>query len=264
MRPFLCISWLKGCCLSVPGIEIYRGHDAWGPVRVYEDGLRRYMAFGTAAQQSCIDLLNPQTLVYEYTQAMMLALLYHPQPSRVTLLGLGAGSLVQCLQAYDPQLPLSVVELRPLVAEVAQQWFELQITPQLSLHLEDASTYMAQTSVRSDLIFADIYNDDGMIEAQLNLEFLKNCYRNLNQGGVLVLNLWEEGRGLHPRAMQRLRDQFGAHCMSCLVEDGNLIAFAFKGGIPQDNPRRLQPSAKKIGRQLNIPLHKLVGRLKFS
>ena len=241
-----------------------RQHDAWGPVRVFEDGLRRYLAFGTAAQQSCIDLLNPETLVYEYTQAMMLALLYHPKPSRVTLLGLGAGSLVQCLQAYDSELPLSVVELRPLVAEVAQQWFELEVTPQVSLHLEDASTYMAQTTAGSDLIFADIYNDDGMIESQLNAEFLRNCYRNLSRDGILVLNLWEEGRGLHPLAMQRLRDQFGPCCMSCQVEDGNLIAFAFKGGMPQDNPRRLQPIAKKMGRQLNIPLHKLVGQLKLS
>jgi spermidine synthase len=250
--------------LSIPGIEIYRGHDEWGPVRVYEDGLRRYMAFGTAAQQSCIDLLAPETLVYEYTQAMMLALIYNPEPSRVTLLGLGAGSLVQALQAYDSDIPLSVVELRPLVAEIAQQWFELELTPQLSLHLQDAGSYIAQTSARSDLIFADIYNDDGMIESQLNVTFLENCYRNLNRDGILVLNLWEEGRGLHPLAMQRLRDQFGEHCMSCLVEDGNLIAFAFKGGKPQDNSRRLQPIAKKIGRQLNIPLHKLVGRLKLA
>tara|TARA_R110002094_G_scaffold67536_2_gene76851 strand:- start:674 stop:1426 length:753 start_codon:yes stop_codon:yes gene_type:complete len=248
--------------LSIPGIEVYRGHDEWGPVRVFEDGICRYMAFGTDAQQSCIDLLNPETLVYQYTQAMMLALLYQPKPERVTLLGLGAGSLVQSLQAYDPELPLSVVELRPLVAEVAQQWFELALAPPLSLHLEDASCYMAQTSSRSDIIFADIYNDSGMIESQLNVDFLKNCYLNLNHGGVLVLNLWEEGRGLHPLAMQRLRDQFGEHCMSCLVEDGNLIAFGFKGGVPEDNPRRLQSPAKKLGRRLNIPLHKLVDRLK--
>ncbi|MEH6825624.1 MAG: fused MFS/spermidine synthase [Motiliproteus sp.] len=248
--------------MSIPGIEIYRGRDEWGPIRVFEDGLRRYMAFATDAQQSCIDLLNPETLVYDYTQAMILALLYQPKPSRVTLLGLGAGSLVQTLQAYDPQLPLSVVELRPLVAEVAQEWFDLALAPPLSLHLEDASVYMDETSDRSDIIFADIYNDSGMIESQLNVDFLKNCYRNLNRDGVLVLNLWEEGRGLHPLAMQRLRDQFGEHCMSCLVEDGNLIAFAFKGGMPEDNPRRLQPLAKKLGRRLNIPLHKLVGRLK--
>jgi spermidine synthase len=248
--------------MSIPGYEIHRCFDDWGPIRVFEDGIRRYLAFGNSAEQSCIDLINPATLVYEYTQAMMLALLYHPAPQRVTLLGLGAGSLVHCLQDYDPDIPLSVVELRPMVAEVAQQWFALQLSPQLSLHLEDAGGYMAATTAGSDLIFADIYNDSGMIEVQLSTAFLENCYRNLSSEGVLVLNLWEEGRECHSLAMQRIRNQFGDHCMTCLVDDGNLIAFAFKGGMPENNPRRLQPVAKKLGRRLNIPLHKLVGRLK--
>ncbi|MEH6472978.1 MAG: fused MFS/spermidine synthase [Halopseudomonas sp.] len=247
--------------MSIPGIEVHRCYDDWGPIRVFEDGLRRYLAFGDDAQQSCIDLLEPATLVYQYTQAMMLAMLYHPKPNRVTLLGLGAGSLVHSLHQLDPELQLDVVELRPLVAEIAQQWFDLPQSSQLALHLQDASVYMAQATEQSDLIFADIYNDSGMIESQLNVEFLQHCHRSLSPDGVLVLNLWEEGRGLHPLAMQRLHDQFGDQCMTCLVEDGNLIAFAFKGGVPQDNPRRLQPIAKKLGRRLNIPLHKLVGQL---
>ncbi|OMH33658.1 hypothetical protein [Motiliproteus sp. MSK22-1] len=247
--------------MSIPGYEIHRCYDDWGPIRVFEDGLRRYLAFGKDAEQSCVDLLSPATLIYEYTQAMALALLYQPAPKQVTLLGLGAGSLVQCLQDYDPGLELNVVELRPKVVEVAREWFSLELTPQLSLHLGDAGLYMANTPVRSDLIFADIYNDDGMIETQLDSVFLDCCYHNLSDEGVLVLNLWEEHRGSHPIAAQRIRKQFGNQCMSCSVEDGNMIVFAFKSGMPVNNPRRLQPLAKKLSRQLNAPVHKLVGRL---
>ncbi len=249
--------------MSIPGHEIHRCYDDWGPVRVFEDGLRRYMAFETDAEQSCVDLSSPATLVYEYTQAMMLALLFQPAPSRVTLLGLGAGSLVHCLRDYDPQLQMNVVEIRPQVAEVARQWFGLTPSEQVSLHLQDARGYMAATvAAGSDLIFADIYSDQGMIETQLSDAFLQHCYHNLSREGVLVLNLWDEGRGLHPLAAQALWNQFGDSCMICPVEDGNLIAFAFKGGMPPYSPKRLRPRVDKLSRRLNIPLDKLVGRLK--
>ena len=120
---------------------------------------------------------------------------------------------------------------------------------------------MASAPQQSDLIFADIYNDDGMIESQLSPDFLSDCYNNLNHEGILVLNLWDQGGGCHPQAVQRIRDYFGGHCMSCLIEDGNLIAYAFKGGLPQINNRRLQPMAKQLAKKLNIPAHKLLQRL---
>ena len=248
--------------MAIPGYEIHRCYDDWGPIRVFEDGVRRYLAFGEDAEQSCVDLLCPETLIYEYTQAMMLALLYQPSPTKVTLLGLGGGSMVHCLSHFDSSIALNVVELRPRVAEIAEQWFALEQSPQVSLHFGDAGAYMADSPHSSDLIFADIYNDDGMITTQLNSDFLADCYSSLNSEGVLVLNLWEEGRASHPLAKQRISDQFGADCMCCPVEDGNLIVFAFKGGMPEHNPRRLQPLAKKLARRLDIPLHKLVGRLK--
>ncbi len=248
--------------MSMPGYEIHRCYDDIGPIRVFEDGIKRYLAFGNDAEQSCIDLTSPGKLEYEYTQAMMLALLYQPKPVRATVLGLGAGSMVHCLQHYDPDIQLDVVELRPLVAEVAQQWFLLAPSSTLNLNLEDAGLYMAKVSSQSDLIFTDIYNDLGMIDTQLEADYLANCYRSLSSEGVLVINLWEEGRGRNPRAMQRIRNQFGSNCLTCSVDDGNLIVFAFKGAMPEHNARRLQPLAKKLGRKIDAPLHKLVTRIR--
>jgi len=249
--------------MSDLGIEIHRCYDELGPIRVFENGSRRYLAFGEAAEQSCIDLHNPENLVYEYTQAMLLALLFFPKPKQATLLGLGAGSLIHALHKYDLTLKLNVIELRAQVAEVAQQWFALELFPQLSLHIEDASHYISQEHPPSDLIFTDIYNDQGMIESQLSADFLAHCYQNLSDDGVLILNLWEDGGGSHPLAIQSIREQFGYHhCMTCLIEDGNLIAYAFKGGAPQINARRLQPMAKKLAKMMNIPIHKLLERLK--
>ena len=62
--------------MSDLGVEIHRSYDELGPIRVFENGSRRYLAFGEEAEQSCIDLHDPAKLVYEYTQAMILALLF--------------------------------------------------------------------------------------------------------------------------------------------------------------------------------------------
>ena len=245
------------------GLEIHRCYDELGPIRVFENGALRYLAFGKAAEQSCVDLHHPSKLVYEYTQAMMLSLLYFPKPTQVTFLGLGAGSLVHALHHYDQNLEIKVVELREKVVEVAKEWFALDIFPELTLKIDDATQYIANKHPLSDLIFADIYNDEGMIEAQLSSSFLSNCYQNLSDDGILVLNLWDEGGGSHPLAIQAIRDLFGSHhCMTCLIEDGNLIAYAFKSGVPETNVRRLQPMAKKLAKKMDIPVHKLLPRIK--
>lgn len=249
--------------MSDLGLEIHRCYDEYGPIRVFENGALRYLAFGEAAEQSCINLHTPTTLVFEYTQAMMLSLLYFPKPKRVTCLGLGAGSLVHALHAYDACLAINVVELRALVVEMAEKWFALVRFPALSVKVADATEYIAQQQPLSDLIYTDIYTDDGMVEAQLSAGFLSDCYQNLSDDGILVLNLWDDGGGSHPLAIQAIRDLFGSHhCMTCLIEDGNLIAYAFKSGVPESNIRRLQPMAKKLAKKMNIPVHKLLSRMK--
>ena len=251
--------------MSDLGLEIHRCYDALGPIRVFENGALRYLAFGEAAEQSCLNLTSPSTLVFEYTQAMLLSLLYRPSPKRVTILGLGAGSLVHALHAYDPATDIDVVELREKVVEVAREWFALASFSGLTLSIDDAAGYISHQHALSDLIFADIYNDEGMIESQLSSSFLAGCYKNLSDDGILVLNLWDEGAGSHPLAIQAIRDLFGRHhCMTCLIEDGNLIAYAFKSGVPESNVRRLQPLAKKLAKKMNIPVHKLLSRIKIA
>jgi spermidine synthase len=248
--------------MGIPGIEIHRSYDEHGAIRVFAEGDDRYLAFGEDAQQSCINMRTPYRLAFEYTQAMMLSLLFSPKPKQITILGLGAGSLIHSLKEYDADLLLNVVELRPAVVQIAYDWFDLSRSPTINLHINDAEEYMSSTPENSDLIFTDIYNDEGMIDSQLEPNFIRHCYSNLNKDGILILNLWDQGRGTHPQALQILRDYFSDNCMSCQVDDGNLIIYAFKSGLPELNYRRLQPLANKLGKKLSIPINKLMQGLK--
>ena len=244
-------------------IEVYSCYDEYGPLRVFDDGPYRYLTFGEGGEQSRIDMNNRAHPVYEYTQAMLLALLFTPAPSHATLLGLGAGSLANALLHYSAALEVEAIELRSQVVAVAQNWFRLDDSQRLTLHINDAKLHLEQSPPSTDLIFTDIFTDHGMQEDQLDQSFLNNCYQCLSAEGILVLNLWDEGKGFHPLARERLWQLFGRQWIFCPVDSGNLIVFAFKGGVPDISQRRLQPAAKRLGKTLNAPFNRLLNKLQM-
>jgi len=258
------------------GVEIFRCYDEFGPIQVFDDGPYRYLTFGEGGEQSRILIDTPAVPIYQYTQAMLMVLLFLPAPRQVTLLGLGAGSLANALLEYSNTVNVTAVELRPQVLAVAQRWFQLSSNTRLTIYIRDACHYLSQFSdqlekqgsasaspdnVPSDLIFTDIYSDQGMQHDQLDPDFIFDCYMSLSEQGVLVLNLWDEGKGFHPLARERLTQQFGEQWIYCPVDSGNLIVFAFKGRVPEISQRRLIPLANKLGKRFNAPFKRLLNNL---
>lgn len=82
--------------------------DAFGLIRVLEVGDYRFLEFGAAVEQSCVFIADPAWLEYDYTRAMLLGGLCHPQPETALFLGLGAGNLTQACLKF---LPLEDVEV---------------------------------------------------------------------------------------------------------------------------------------------------------
>ena len=244
-------------------VELHRSSDQYGNIHVYEHNQIRYLTFGAGGEQSAIDMHTPWRPLYEYTQAMLLALLYQPSPSRITLLGLGAGSLAQALLHYLPDCQITAAELRQKVADTAHEWFDLPHTPRLELNISDAVEYLQHTNQQADILFSDIFLDEGMQSAQLSPQLLADCWRMLTADGLLVLNLWDEGFGQHPLALKRLSEQFEGYLLACPIEGGNLVIFACKAGLGLPEPRYQQARLRKLSKQLGeIPLQELYSRLR--
>lgn len=60
-----------------------------GPILVTQRGGRRVLSFGTGLEQSSVLVERPASLTHEYTQIMLLSLLF-VEARHITLLGLGA------------------------------------------------------------------------------------------------------------------------------------------------------------------------------
>ena len=78
------------------GKELYRTEDSDGLIVVTQRGNKRLLSFGSRLEQSSVLMDKPYYLIHEYTQIMLLGLLF-VDARHITLLGLGGGGLAHCL-----------------------------------------------------------------------------------------------------------------------------------------------------------------------
>lgn len=112
--------------------------------------------------QSFIKMKDVNGLALDYTQAMMTGFLFIPVVETATIMGLGSGSMAKNLLSGFFELMVHAVEYREEVVRVTREYFHLPETDRLVVHIEDATDYLKNTEVRSDLIFSDLYHSEGM------------------------------------------------------------------------------------------------------
>lgn len=244
-------------------IEIHRATDQWGKIHVMSDTHNYYLTFGSGGQQSGMQITHPERLFFQYTQAMMLALLFNPDAKTSLLLGLGAGSIAKALLSSHEQLKITAVELREQVKEIAHEWFLLPRSERLNIHVDDAFSFIKTTRDRSDIIFVDLYLDNGIQRTLASNEFVEDCYRVLEEDGILVINLWDEGKGYLPFDLESLEELFMSQALTLVTDEGNIIVIIGKHFQADPHPRRMQAKAKKLGEKLDIPMQRLLNQLQI-
>ncbi len=144
-------------------------------------------------------------------EAVHFALLEHPAPKSLLLIGGGAGgSLQQALQ--HPSLErVDYVELDPTVFELAEkyfpdQWLAARADPRVHVHNEDGRLFLKTTQQVFDVI---IVNLPAPQTAQLNrfysLEFFREAAEKLADGGVFSFHLHAAEEYLSPDLSAFLR-----------------------------------------------------------
>ena len=144
-------------------------------------------------------------------EAVHFALLEHPQPRSLLLIGGGVnGSLAQALR--HPSLErLDYVELDPAILEMAATWFPREwaparTDPRVHVHASDGRLFLKSARATFDVIIVNLPDPD---TAQLNrfytLEFFREARRALNPGGILSLHVTASENYISPAAAEFLR-----------------------------------------------------------
>ena len=198
-------------------------HDDYGVIRVVQAGDYRFLEFGDEVEQSCCYVPDPAWLEYDYTRAMLLGALLPERVERALFLGLGGGNLTQACLKFLPLAAVEAVELRPEVPRLAREFMGLADDPRLRIRIGDACALLAECAP-ADLIYLDLYTDNGPSPAHIAWGFLEACRARLRPGGWLVINQWSATDG-KPLGAALLRGLF-RHCYwECPVTEGNVILY---------------------------------------
>ncbi len=238
------------------GKLIHHDHDDEGPLSVYQHGQQRFLTFGNSVEQSAMQIDRPEQLVHVYTQAMMLGLLLTPV-KRALVLGLGGGSLVRALVAANPGIHIDVIERRTKVIELARCYFALPGLANIHIHCDEAANFITKTQRHYDLIFADLYQAEGIDQTQLQSDFIARCRQCLSPQGWLLSNQWCNKHQEANQAHRTLQSVFGESRLSLHVKGGNVLSYSHVGELPALHKKRFLTKAETLGNRLGIPLQKL-------
>ncbi|HSG90709.1 MAG TPA: fused MFS/spermidine synthase [Pseudomonadales bacterium] len=141
--------------------------------------------------QSCINLADPDRLVFPYARMMLGGLMVNPAPERILMIGLGGGTLPRLYASLLPDTHQDLVEIDSAVVRVARDYFLFEETPQMQVHVRDARVFVKRALSAGqtyDYIMLDAFTGDYIPEHLLSQEFLEEVRGILAPGGVVVAN----------------------------------------------------------------------------
>jgi len=235
--------------------------DEHGPINVYQTRTSLILSFDGKIYQGYMKTNDINGLALGYTQAMMTGLLFIPIAKTATIMGLGTGSMAKNLLSSFSDLNLHAIEYREEVVKTAKKYFHLPDTDRLVIHLDDAVNYIRNTAIKSDIIFSDLYNSEGMEPKQVHSSYLRDCKKALNEQGVLVLNIWHTALKSREELDELLALEFENRLLSFDVESGNTIVLAFKNEIPSITREELLAKGKHLQEKMNIAMEHYAQRL---
>lgn len=160
---------------------------------VFENFGERCMRFThrNIAQQSCIYLNDPNTLVFSCTKMLMGALYLKPAPRKILVIGLGGGNLPSAIQLVLPNTELEIVEIDPAVVRVAKKYFNFQLTSRVHITEEDGRVFVKRAIKKGkkyDMILLDAFDGNYIPKHMLTRQFLAEVKMILVPDGVVAAN----------------------------------------------------------------------------
>ena len=172
---------------------VFEGDGAFGRVRVTESstGMRTLYTGDGRARQSVIRPGDPLHLELPYSRVAAIGLALIPADGRILYVGLGGGAMPMHAHELLPRATIDIVEIDPLIIDVAQKHFGFRPDSLLRVHADDGRAFIESAPPGTwDLIVLDAFSDDEIPFALATQEFLTAVQSSLNPAGVVLSNLW--------------------------------------------------------------------------
>jgi len=171
---------------------IYEKTTNYHFIQVYDLSGVRTLAFD-GSEETIMRISDPVHSGFEYLNFFHAPFAINGSISRVLMVGLGGGSAAKQFQTYYPDVQLDIVELDPVVVDVAKQYFQFTPGPNTRIHTMDGRQFLKGTKAKYDLILMDAYTSNpygSFIPFHLaTSEFFALAKSRLTPGGLLAYNV---------------------------------------------------------------------------
>jgi len=213
--------------------------SAYHHIQVYDENNTRTLSFN-GSWETTMSLTNPLTGHFEYTEYFQMPWLWNHDIKHVLMEGLGGGSTPRAYQHYYTNVMVDMVEIDPVVVEVAKKYFNVEETNNFKIHINDGRVFLRQTTNIYDVILMDAYSTTrygSSLPRQLTTkEFFTLASQHLSTNGVFAYNVIGQIKGFRATligAMYRTLSEVFPHVyMFPAVESQNVVFVATKSAEP--------------------------------
>ncbi|MEG4274231.1 MULTISPECIES: fused MFS/spermidine synthase [unclassified Microcoleus] len=205
--------------------------------------------------QSIFDFNNPLHLVSEYTQAMMLGLVWQSQPQRIYIAGFGGGRIPLVLHHYLPETVIECADVDPIAIQAATQCFGVQLDDRLTVTIQDGREYLEQqkSDTQYDTITIDVAFGNGYFPHRLSTkEFYQLCEKRLSSKGVVLANLLQRDQ-FYAEKIKTFQSVFSQVCV-CVGQESNSILIGSNSPILEKDEIVAKAKYLQDSYQFSFPL----------
>ena len=194
-RPFAAFA-IALLASTAHGELIHKAKSLYQDIYVRDTGPMRCMQFQAETgiikhYQGCI-YRNSRKMAFRYSEAFMATLLMNPQPSRILVIGLGAGVVPRALRESVPNALIEVVEIDAEVVAIARQYFDwMEDDARMKTYVADGRVFVkgaAQQGIKYDIVLLDAFNSEYVPEHMMTLDFLEEVKTIMNPSAVFGSN----------------------------------------------------------------------------
>jgi len=205
--------------------------------------------------QSVLDLNNPLHLVSEYTQAMLLGLVWQSQPQRIYIAGFGGGRIPLVLHHYLPSSTIDCADIDPIAIEAATQCFGVQLDDRLTVAIQDGREYLDRQNpdIQYNIIITDVFFGNGYFPHRLaTKEFYQLCEKRLSREGVVLVNLLQRDE-FYAEKVKTFQSVFSQVCV-CPWKEINSVLIGSNSAILEKDEIVARAKYLQDGHQFSFSL----------
>jgi len=252
---------------SVNADVIHEERSLYRDITVVQNGPRRCLIINIHIgdrNQTCVDVNEPEKLVFSYTRMSFAGLLVNPEPQSILVAGLGGGSIPLTLADLFPNATIDIVEIDQAVFNVAKDYFFFAESEKMNVTVADARVFVKRAGIQNrqyDYIVLDAFTGDYIPEHLLTREFLQEVQDILAPDGVLVANTFSTSR-FYDHESVTYQDVFGEFFNFKLPYSGNRIIITGRQPLPERG--ELISRAQGLGERLkkyDVPIIEYPARM---